>query len=209
MHAHSTTTMDTLPTFRTAFSPVKYGEDSALMLNGLQWVVECYGGWNYTPRDEGLAACNYPESRVFSLAQGTELEADLLTMHFLGHPTSLVWRMHQCLSGNKDLYPSTEGKNTANFLQLIRLFMPKVLRACGDGVCLRQAYLAQAATRGSEGSFTREIASQVGLLRQGLYRRPRAVAFTSGMRGRLGSGSEVRSLSDELCKWILELSFAE
>lgn len=196
--------MDTPPTFRTVFSTVKYGEDNALMLNGLLWVVECHGGWNYTPRHEGQAACDYPVSTVFSLAQGSELEADLLTMHFLSHPSTLFWRMNRCLVGK-------EGNTmvaTENFLALARLFMPKFLRTCADNVCLHQTYLATCSTLREE-DVSLDIARQIGLVRTKLYRRPRQVAFTSGMRGRLGSGSEVRSLSDELCKWILELSFAE
>ena len=200
--------MDCPPSFRTAFSPAKYGADDAPMLNGLQWVVECYGGWNYTPNYEGQAACEYPVSKVFSLAQGTELEADLVTMHFLSYPTSLVWRMNQCLSGSNPYGSTTPDKDTANFLQLYRLFTPRILRT--PGVCLHQAYLGQAAIRGSHDSMIRLIAHEIGLLRQRLYRRPRAVAFMSGMHPRLkGEGCLVIALSDDLCKRILELSFVE
>jgi hypothetical protein len=197
--------MDCPPSFfRTAFSPAKYGADDALMLNGLLWVME-HSGWSNISRQEHHIVCNSgPASRVFSLAQGSELEADLLTMHFLSHSSTLFWRMNRCLVGK-------EGNTvvaTENFLALARLFMPKFLRTCADGVCLHQTYLATCSTLREE-DVSLDIARQIGLVRTKLYRRPRQVAFTSGMRGRLGSGSEVRSLSDELCKWILELSFAE
>jgi len=194
--------MDCPPSFRTAFSPAKYGADDALMLNGLLWVME-HSGWSNISRQEHHIVCNSgPASRVFSLAQGSELEADLLTQKFATNPSTLYMRMHWCLvdGGTKEA--------TANFLQLMRLCMPQFIRTCG-GACIHQTYLATYTTF-EENILPADIALQVVLLRQRLYRRPRAVAFTSGMHPRLGGEqSLVHSLSDDLCKRILELSFVE
>ena len=188
--------------FRTVFSPAKYGADSALMLNGLQWVVECQGGWLYRPEQEGSVGCDEPVSRVFSLAQGSELEADLLSMHFLNFTSTLLWRMNKCLFEKDD---KIDPVARDNFLLLMRLFMPKFIRTCGDA-CIHQTYLATYATL-NRGDVLCDIARQVGLLRKNLFHRPRAVAFTSGMHGRLGEGSVIHLMSDDLCKRILELSF--
>ena len=191
--------------FPTVFSPSKYGADDALMLNSLQWVMAGPGFGR--PYRGSLCSSNGAASRLFAQASGSKLEADYLTLHFAHYPNELYYgKIHWPL-----VHSAAEevDNGVSHAIALVKLFVPGFVPKCGgDSVCAQYtaAYYRDWALQdvGAEG-----VTGEVMRLRERLYRRPRAVAFMSGLHGRLGEGSLVHSLSDDLCKRILELSFAE
>jgi hypothetical protein len=140
------------------------------------------------------------------------LEADYLTLHFAHYPIDMYTRhIHQVIV-NSTTTEANDGVGHA--IALLKLFMPRFVQQCGHDP-ISQASLCVMYTEAYgtnwdlQDEAPEDVTREVMLLRTRLYRRPRVVAFTSGMHSKLGSGSQVRFLSDDLCKRILELSFAE
>jgi hypothetical protein len=192
------------------FSPAKYGKHNASMLNSLQWAMHntyhnrCspYGKW-----------CEYssvlgdgPASGLFAEATGSALEADYLTLSFVHRPAALYgYNMHYSMINLSD-----DPKKADITFALFELFMPEFAKPGGTRESDRERYIASYSCKYTmQQQATRGVAEKVMQLRRRLYRQPRMEAFLSGMHGRLGEGSLVHSLSDDLCKRILELSFVE
>jgi hypothetical protein len=205
MEATTDPTSSSSSLFPTVFSPSKYGADDALMLNSLQWVMAGPGFGR--PYRGSLCSSNGAASRLFAQASGSELEADYLTLHFAHYPNDLYYgQIHWVLVNAA----TKEVDNVSRAIALVKLFVPGFVPQCGGDsvsaqyteVYYRDWNLQDVAAEGVTGEVMR--------LRERLYRRPRAVAFMSGMHPRLkGEGCLVIALSDDLCKRILELSFVE
>ncbi len=174
------------------------------MLNSLQWAMKhpCYGCKPYGWSCEFRSVLGYgPASELFSEATGSALEADYLTLHFVHCPTSLY--SHQMHCAMIDL-PDDPKKADITFA-LFELFMPELVKQ--DRECTRASYMeAYVCKCYMQEQALRSVAGEVMQLRKRLYSLPRKEAFLSGMHSRLGEGSLVHSLSDDLCKRILELS---
>jgi hypothetical protein len=190
--------------FPTVFSPSKYGADDALMLNSLQWVMaDPRFSRPFRSVHTSLLIGFGATSRLFAQPSGSLLEADYLTLHFAHYPNDLYYgQIHWVLVNSA----TREVDNVSRAIALVKLFVPGFVPQCGGDsvsaqyteVYYRDWNLQDVAAEGVTGEVMR--------LRERLYRRPRAVAFMSGLHG---EGSIVQSLSDDLCKRILELSFAE
>ena len=190
--------------FPTVFSPSKYGADDALMLNSLQWVMAGPGFGR--PYRGSLCSSNGAASRLFAQASGSELEADYLTLHFANRPNDLFFgEIHWVL-----VISATDPDEVAHAIALLKMFLPGFVQKCGgDSLLCAQYSAVYNSDWNKQDEGASDVTREVMRLRERLYRRPRAVAFMSGMHGRLGEQSLVHSLSDDLCKRILELSFVE
>ena len=172
--------------FRTVFSSSKYGKDDALMLNGLHWAVE---------------------DKKYTLKCGGSYDEAVSLCYQCSHSPDVFFPMHAYVHHPNKVTP----RRVDAAFALLGMFVP----GYDDGSSrdeLRARYVEshpEDVEPGGHDAAIDLVYAQVTQLRERLYRRPRAAAFTSGMHGRLGSGSPVIALSDDLCKRILELSFTE
>jgi hypothetical protein len=175
--------------FPTVFSPTKYGKHDALMLNSLKWVMTDY---NLHCRHRVGAA----------QASGSE-EADSLAMHYVFYPSEVTFpHIHMIFTSTR-----FEAVEEVRAIALLDLFMPEFVQSVGTS-SYRTEYLAVYGTDPyKQYAALGDVTRQVMQLSERLYRRPRMEAFLLG--NSLGSGSVVIALSDDICKRILELSFAE
>ena len=180
------------------------------MLNSLQWVNRNayirFNPFGASCEFRSVLGCD-PASELFAEATGSALEADYLTLYFVHHPTNLyAFNMH-CAMIN---LPDDDPQQAEITFTLFELFMPEFAKPGGTRESDRERYIAAYSCKyNMQQLATRGVAEEVMKLRRRLYRQPRMEAFLSGLHGRLGEGSLVHSLSDDLCKRILELSFAE
>ena len=180
------------------------------MLNSLQWAMHS----THHRCNPFSASCEFSSvlgydaaSELFAEATGSALEADYLTLYFVHHPTNLyAFNMH-CAMIN---LPDDDPQQVEITFTLFELFMPEFAKPGGTRESDRERYIASYSCKyNMQQLATRGVAEEVMKLRRRLYRQPRMEAFLSGMHSRLGEQSLVHSLSDDLCKRILELSFAE
>jgi hypothetical protein len=138
---------------------------------------------------------------LFAEASGSALEADYLTLSFVHRPAALYgYNMHYSMINLSD-----DPKKADITFALFELFMPELVKQ--DRECTRASYIeAYSCKHNMQEQALRSVAGEVMQLRKRLYSLPRKEAFLSGLHGRLGEGSLVHSLSDDLCKRILELS---
>ena len=194
--------------FPSVFPPSKYGTDDALLLNCLQYAMEhsFYSRRPYVSTNAYGLKEDAPEAQLFSSASGSEHEADYLTLHFAHHPETLF---RDLMHRDMDTLPR-DPKRVDIVFALFDVFLPQFVQGCPSREAVRAKYLRSRNMLwvGLE-ETTEAIVDDVMQLRRRLFRRSRAVAFMSGMHPRLGEQSLVHSLSDDLCKRILELSFAE
>lgn len=146
----------------SVFSPSRYGQRNALVLNGLQQI-------EYLQRN--LAFFRRGLRDVFTHPSGSEFEADILSFEYCGWPTRVCdFLFHTGVMGSS----------------FKRVFL----------IDEKMHYWQACAV----------IDKELIQLRVELFTNPRSTAFMMVRHSRVGAGSSLAALGDDVCRMILKLS---